>query len=72
MGADDEYSGVYSETSLHVGGVRVLMADGAVRFISGNINAGTSSTAEVTSGVSPYGVWGALGTKAGGKVISEF
>ena len=72
MGADDEYSGVYSATSLHVGGVHVLMADGAVRFVSDNINAGTSSSAAATSGVSNYGVWGALGTKAGGEVIGEY
>lgn len=71
-GGDDEFWGVYSATSLHVGGVHVLMADGAVRFVSENINAGTSSSTEVTSGVSPYGVWGALGSKAGSEVIGDF
>jgi prepilin-type N-terminal cleavage/methylation domain-containing protein len=71
-GGDDEFFGIYSSTSLHVGGVQSLMADGAVRFISENINSGTSTSAEVTSGASPYGVWGALGTKAGAEVVGDF
>ena len=71
-GADDEVYGLYSASSLHEGGVHVLMADGAVRFVSENINTGTLTAAEVTSGISPYGVWGALGTKSGSEVIGEF
>lgn len=71
-GGDDEFWGVYSATSMHVGGVHVLMGDGAVRFVSENINAGTASSTEVTSGVSPYGVWGALGSKSGSEVIGDF
>jgi len=43
--------------SYHVGGVHVLMADGAVRFVSENIDLGT---------------WQALSTRAGGEVIGEF
>ena len=64
--------------SRHVGGVQVGMADGAVRFISENINVGnqtipSSSTANPPiAGQSPYGVWGALGTRAGGETISQF
>ncbi len=71
-GGDDEFWGVYSATSMHTGGVQVLMADGSVRFISENINAGTPTSAEVTSGASPYGVWGALGSKSGREVIGDF
>lgn len=63
--------GIFTPTSYHPGGVNGLMADGAVRFFSETINAGTSGAAEVASGVSPYGVWGALGTKAGGEVVNE-
>ncbi len=61
-----------SAASFHTGGVHVVMADGAVRFISNNIDCGNKSAPEVTSGPSPYGVWGALGTKSSGEVTGEF
>ena len=51
---------------VHPGGVNVLMADGAVRFVGETINCGIISDPE-TSGPSPYGVWGALGTMQGGE-----
>ncbi len=63
--------GIFSPTSYHPGGVNGVMADGAVRFFSETINAGNPAASQVTSGVSPYGVWGALGTKAGGEVVNE-
>ena len=44
-----------SATSQHSGGVNVCMADGSVKFIKNSINRQT---------------WGALGTKAGGEVLS--
>jgi prepilin-type processing-associated H-X9-DG protein len=48
--------GNYSNAdSLHAGGVNTLMADGSVRFIKESINQRT---------------WWALGTKAGGEVVS--
>ncbi len=60
--------GVFPPTSQHTGGVQVTMADGSVRFISQNINAGNYG-----SGSPPtYGVWGALGTIAGNEAIGEF
>lgn len=61
-----------SSSSFHTGGVHGLMADGAVRFISENINTGTLTSAPATSGPSTYGVWGAIGTKSGGEVLGEF
>jgi prepilin-type processing-associated H-X9-DG protein len=67
--------GFFTATSRHVGGVQVLMADGAVRFISENIDAGNQSAAppaEGGGGLSPYGVWGALGTKTGAETVAEF
>ena len=45
------------------------MLDGAVWFVSQTIDAGDRSASELltTAGASPYGVWGALGTRAGGE-----
>ncbi len=64
--------GVYSASSYHTGGVQVLLGDGAVRFISNSIDTGDLSAAPVTTGASPYGVWGSLGSRAGGEVTGEF
>jgi prepilin-type N-terminal cleavage/methylation domain-containing protein/prepilin-type processing-associated H-X9-DG protein len=60
-------SGILSPNSNHPGGVNGVMADGSVRFISESINSGNLSWQEVSSGPSPYGVWGAMGSKAGGE-----
>ena len=53
---------------------QIILADGAVKFISENIDAGTTTgTVDVTtSGNSPYGVWGAIGSMNGGEVGGEF
>ncbi|MDB5346047.1 MAG: pilE1 4 [Schlesneria sp.] len=67
--------GIYSAESRHSGGVQVLMADGAVRFVSDNIDAGNQAAllpAVSTQSASPYGVWGALGTRAGGEIVGDF
>jgi prepilin-type N-terminal cleavage/methylation domain-containing protein/prepilin-type processing-associated H-X9-DG protein len=67
----DSTTSLLPPTSRHTGGVHALMADGAVRFISDNIDTGNLGTG-VTSGPSPYGVWGALGTRASNEVVGEF
>ncbi|QDT34523.1 DUF1559 domain-containing protein [Thalassoglobus polymorphus] len=59
-------------SSHHTGGVQVLMADGAVRFISDSIDTGNLGVSTTLGAPSPYGVWGALGTKSGGEVVGEF
>lgn len=73
-GTSDGGWGIYSVSSRHTGGAHVLMADGAVRFVSENIDAGNPAAPDPTSigGPSPYGVWGALGTRAGQETIGEF
>lgn len=69
----DAVSSVLSASSYHTGGVHALMADGAVRFISDNIDAGgLGANANTLGGPSPHGVWGALGTRAGGEVTGDF
>jgi prepilin-type N-terminal cleavage/methylation domain-containing protein/prepilin-type processing-associated H-X9-DG protein len=67
-------SGVFSVQSRHTGGAHVLMGDGAVRFVSNNIDSGNLAAADprTASGPSPYGVWGSLGSIAGGEVVGEF
>jgi prepilin-type processing-associated H-X9-DG protein len=66
----DQWS-LNSASSYHPAGVNVAMADGAVRFIVESIDCGTLTSPEVTSGRSPYGVWGALGTRAGSEIFSN-
>ncbi len=72
-GNSDAGSAILSPSSYHTGGVQVVLCDGSVRFISDSIDTGNLA-AVVTSvnGPSPYGVWGALGTKSGGEIIGEF
>ncbi|UUO08612.1 DUF1559 domain-containing protein [Blastopirellula sp. J2-11] len=60
---------IISASSHHPGGVNTLMADGSVTFIQETIDTGDlSSVAPQQGGSSPYGVWGALGSKSGGEV----
>ncbi|TWT95001.1 DUF1559 domain-containing protein [Neorhodopirellula pilleata] len=80
-----ERYGVLPSSSHHQGGVHILMADGAVKFITDSINAGnrrspcvycdatTSGTNSVLAAgsPSPYGLWGALGTRASNEVIDQ-
>jgi prepilin-type N-terminal cleavage/methylation domain-containing protein len=69
----DAAHAILSASSHHTGGVHCLMADGAVRFVSDSIDTGNLGVAVTTvGGASPYGVWGALGTKAGGETVGDF
>ena len=50
------------------------MADGATKFINDTIdyNGGSAQAPRRDAiGASPYGVWGAMGTRAGGESISQ-
>lgn len=56
--------------SNHSGGVNCGMMDGSVRFVTDNIDCGDTRASQVYTGKSPYGVWGALGSKSGGESTS--
>jgi len=58
-------------SSYHTGGVNVTIGDGSVQFISDTINSGTlTDTTTPTSGPSPFGVWGAMGSINGGENVT--
>ena len=72
--------GIYGPSSRHVGGTHILMGDGAVIFITDSIEAGDSTEGNVkwngtdkqAPGMpSPYGLWGAMGTRANNEVVDE-
>lgn len=72
--------GVASISSRHQGGAQILMSDGAVIFITDSIEAGdvhhgnvwlNGTGKSVPGSPSPYGLWGALGTRASGETIEE-
>jgi prepilin-type processing-associated H-X9-DG protein len=62
--------GAFPPTSHHTGGVQVLFGDGSVHFVTDTINTGNLNDAQVTTGISPWGVWGALGSINGGEARS--
>jgi prepilin-type processing-associated H-X9-DG protein len=75
------FEGVCPPSSRHQGGCHVLMGDGAIKFITDSIEAGNSGSAQVRvlpgttflqpGSLSPFGLWGALGTRASKEVIEE-
>ncbi|MDR0870202.1 MAG: DUF1559 domain-containing protein, partial [Planctomycetaceae bacterium] len=69
IGAASAYpnAAMVSASSYHSGGVNASFCDGSVSFISETIDSGSPSSAFVVQGESPYGVWGAIGTAAGGE-----
>ena len=57
-------------SSLHPGGVLTGMCDGSVRFTANSVDTGNLSAGYPTSGPSPYGVWGAMGSRSGGEAVN--
>lgn len=69
-----------SVSSRHQGGAHILMGDGAVKFVTDSIEAGnqtnrmvyqwgTAAFNNAPGSESPYGLWGALGTRASREVL---
>ena len=66
------YEGVFSAASRHPGGANVLFGDGAVVFITETIDTGDTNKPPVSiDEQSPYGLWGALGTKNATETTEE-
>ena len=72
--------GIVPPSSRHQGGAHVLMGDGAVIFITDSIEAGDQNIGTVRrsrtgprapGSESPYGLWGAMGSKAARETIEE-
>jgi len=63
-----------SASSYHTGGVNVSIGDGSVQFVSDSVSWSTGTMSNdvacVTSGQSPFGVWGAMGSINGGESAS--
>ncbi|MEL6109142.1 MAG: DUF1559 domain-containing protein [Planctomycetota bacterium] len=83
-GSDANFYFIGTVGSRHQGGAHVLMGDGAVVFISDSIEAGDATENAVVASFpghttnpnlpgaeSPYGLWGALGTRASRETIEE-
>ncbi len=76
----DNSDGVLGAASRHQGGCHVLMADGAVKFVTDSIESGnqqasapglfTPTLGPPHGSESPYGLWGRLGTRACREVIN--
>ncbi len=68
----DQQGMVLPPVSRHTGGVNVALADASVRFVSDTVNSGDLNMPAPladNTGPSPYGVWGALGSKGGGESV---
>ncbi|QDT09970.1 DUF1559 domain-containing protein [Planctomycetes bacterium K23_9] len=80
-GGGDFDTGNLPPSSRHQGGCHVLMGDGAVVFMTDSVEAGDGrhpvvkvnpAVPESTPGSkSPYGLWGALGTRGASEVVEE-
>ena len=63
------HSGIMSPSSNHPGGVNVARADASVIFVSDSVDnaGGTAPAPRNETDPSPYGIWGAFGSRTGGE-----
>jgi len=68
----DAQPGLYPPSSNHPGGVTAIMGDAAIRFIADSIDVGNLNAAATgLGGASPFGVFGAMGTREGAETTSR-
>jgi hypothetical protein len=74
---DSTWNVLVPATSFHTGGVNVTLLDASVQFVSENVNSGTADCFPASqningtvTGQSPFGVWGAYGSRDGGEAAS--
>lgn len=68
----DAQPGLYPPSSNHPGGVTMIMGDAAIRFVSDSIDVGNQNASGTgLSGASPFGVFGAMGTRAGSEATAR-
>jgi hypothetical protein len=68
----DAQPGLYPPSSNHPGGVTMIMGDAAIRFVSDSIDVGNlNASATGLSGASPFGVFGAMGSRAGAEATAR-
>ena len=73
----DDDVGSLPASSRHQGGAHVLMGDGGVKFVTDSIEAGNQRAMAIRHDnkpgkKSPYGLWGALGSRAAKETIQGF
>ena len=66
---DNSSTGQMTARSMHTGGLHLLMADGAVRFVSDNID---FTRSPMGCGPEPRGVWQAIHTRNGSETVGDF
>lgn len=76
MGGWQDSAGALPPSSRHQGGAHILLADGAVIFMTDSVEAGdqqapSNSFYNRPGKKSPYGLWGSLGSRAGKETIEE-
>jgi prepilin-type N-terminal cleavage/methylation domain-containing protein/prepilin-type processing-associated H-X9-DG protein len=64
---DDGNPIIAPPTSNHTSGCNTAFADGSVSLIANTIDSGDRTASCVRSGESPFGVWGAVGSRDGGE-----
>ena len=76
---EEDLEGVMPPSSYHAQGVHVIFADGYVRFVTNSIDVGDQNAEPVDwpagktppGAQSPFGLWGAMGTRANREVIDR-